>query len=76
MPQRSRLVHDAVAAELAGAGGHLGAHLDDVVDVALGVGAPRDRQPDEVEVAGRSEPSGCRPNITVPISQARTPPTS
>jgi hypothetical protein len=33
-------------------GGHLGAHLDDVVDVALRVGATRDGQPHELEVGG------------------------
>ncbi len=49
VPELRRLVHDAVAAERVLPRGHARDDLDDVVDVALGVGPPRDREPHEIE---------------------------
>src|SRR5436309_3659508 len=51
-----RLLDDAVAAQL-GRPLRDGQHdLDDIVDVALGVGAPRDRHADEIHRRGRFAP--------------------
>jgi plasmid stability protein len=52
VPQRRRLLDDAPAVQLAGAAGDVGADLDDVVDVALGVGAARHGEAHEVERRG------------------------
>src|SRR5271165_370771 len=59
----------------AGPAGDPGDDFDHVVEVALGIGAAGDGQTRSV-AAGASVPSGRRPNITVPTSQARTPPSS
>jgi hypothetical protein len=60
--------------KLGGPAGHPGGGLDHLVDVALRVGAPGNGQTNQVHGGRVSVPSGCGPNITVPISQARTPP--
>src|ERR1700722_6919436 len=44
------LCDDPIPGKVSGVGGHLAAHRNDVVDVALRVGAPRDRQPDQVHI--------------------------
>ena len=67
--QLRRLLGDPVATKAGGLLGDRLAYLDDVVDVALGVGAP-------AIVAACSVPSLWRPNITVPISPLRMPPAS
>src|SRR5512135_591102 len=48
VPQRGRLVGHPQPAQLRAAPGDCGADLDHVVDVALGVGAARDREADEI----------------------------
>src|SRR5829696_5204896 len=52
VPQRRRLEGDLVPRQPVRLGGHRPADLDHVVDVALGVGPARNRQPDQVH-AGR-----------------------
>jgi hypothetical protein len=65
---------DAHAGEVGGAAGDPFGDLDHVIHVALGVGARGIARRTRSIAAGVSVPSGCRPNITVPISQLRTPP--
>src|SRR5580704_6782093 len=48
VPQIPGLGHDAQAREAGGPAGHPGENLDDVVHMALGVGAARNGQPDQV----------------------------
>jgi hypothetical protein len=76
VPEMPGLGHDAHPGKVGGPAGRPGEDLDDVVDVALRVGAPGMARRTRSMAAGVSVSSGCRPNITVPISQARIPPSS
>ena len=58
MPQLRRLLDDPVARQILGAGGDVRHDLDHVVDVALRVGASRDREPDQVRRGRLLRPSG------------------
>ena len=76
VPQLPGLGHDAHAGQLGGPAGHPGDDFDHVVEVALGVGTARDGETDQVHRGRGLGAVGCRPNMTVPISQARNPPSA
>ena len=61
MAQHRQLLDDAVAGQLTGAGGHFAADLDDVVDVALRIGSPRNGEAHEVHRGGLLGPVGASP---------------
>ena len=68
VPQERRLVRNFQSPDFAAPAPHLEDHFHHVVDVALRVDPPRDRQPHQVHrgvlrrtSASRSPPSGCRP---------------
>ena len=73
--ERGGLLDDPHAAQLAARFGDSADHLDHVVDVALRVDAARDGEAHQLHrrrlLASRR---ACWPNITVPISQPRMPP--
>ena len=65
--QEWRLVSQLVTANPIATLPDLQNYFDDVIDMALRVGAPRNRQPHQVHL-------GRAPNISVPISTERIPP--
>ena len=58
MAEEGWFVGEAEAADLAAVAPDLGDDLDDVVDVALGVGAARDGEADQVHCGGLAEHEG------------------
>ena len=58
MAEEWRFVGEAEAPDLLAIVPDLGDDLDDVVDVALGVGAARDGEADQIHFGGRTEHQG------------------
>ena len=61
MPKLGGLLDDAVTSQPLRPSGHLSAHLDHIVDVALGVRATRDRKADELHGRGGLRSIGVAP---------------